>query len=100
MRKNCRLTYDAWRDGRAVEPSPSIWTDGATVYSYQTAIAVRRPSGVLLNRTPYSRTTTTHQNALAVQLYSDAVAYLEVWDVPRDTQHLFHRLSTKENQTL
>ena len=88
MRKNCRLTYEAWRDGRAVRPAESIWTDGASVYSYQTVIAVRRPAGVLLNRTPYSRTTTVHQNAIASQLYSDTVEYLEVWDVPIGTGHL------------
>ena len=88
MRKNCRLTYEAWRDGRAVRPSDSIWTDGASVYSYQTAIAVRRPAGVILNRTPYTKTTTIHQNALASQLDSDAVNYSEVVDIPLGTGHI------------
>jgi hypothetical protein len=59
MRKNCRWTFDAWRAGRSLKPAESIWTDGTTVYSYRTAIAVTLPSGVILNRTPYSVTTTT-----------------------------------------
>ena len=91
MRKNCRLTYEAWRDGRAVKPSTSIWTDGSSVYSYQTVIASTRPSSVLLNRTQYSRTTTTHQNALAWQMYQDGIEYSEVWDVPMGSQEILPR---------
>ena len=88
MRKNCRWTFDAWRAGRSLKPAESIWTDGTTVYSYQTAIAVTLPSGVILNRTPYSVTTTTHQNGLAVGLEEEGTTFLVVENVPIGTMSL------------
>ena len=69
MRKNCRQTLDAWvEDEPYGKRGDSIWTDGDTIYSYNTWIVVeeikeRRPH-YRFNATKYSTTTSTHQNAI------------------------------------
>lgn len=76
MRKNCADALARWNAGT---PSPasarggSIWTDGETLWSYGTALAVNVAGLTVFNRTPYSRTTTTHQNALASVIAADIV---------------------------
>lgn len=68
MRKNAAAVYAAWLDGRPLRRARSIWTDGESIYSYDTAILARDAANVILNVTKYSQTTTTHQNGLAVAL--------------------------------
>lgn len=76
MRKNCRRALDRWNAGK---PSPrsaaaSIWSDGETLWSYGTALAVRHHDGAIgLNVTRYSRTTSAHQNALRAALQGENV---------------------------
>ena len=69
MRKNTNEVFRAWMYGRSKgKPGASIWTDGDAIYSYRTCIATRdagRLARAVLNRTPYSITTTIHQNGLA-----------------------------------
>lgn len=65
MRKMTIDVYQAWKAGKARKPGSSIWTDGETVYSYNTPI-MRRVKGehIVLNVRKYSVTTTRHQNGL------------------------------------
>lgn len=75
MKKNCQHVVEAWDTDRAAGgPGDAIWTDGERIYSYQTVL-VEYPDGrpLLLNRTRYSPTTSSHQNALA--------AHFANWDV-------------------
>ena len=68
MRKGTMRVFEAWKAGKPDNRQNSIWTDGGTVYSYGTAILTHGEylNEVALNRTTYSKTTTTHQNGLAV----------------------------------
>lgn len=69
MRVNCRKTLEAWRAGKSLRLADSVWTNGDHIYSYATCIVARATDGrVILNRTQYSVTTTTHQKALAAAL--------------------------------
>lgn len=79
MRVGTRQIYAAWKVGRVkFLSSRALWTDGASIYSYGTAVLARvskedvrreglgHPHGcVVLNRSSYSNTTTCHQNGLA-----------------------------------
>lgn len=66
MRENTREVAEAWQAGQPCRGSESIWTDGESVYSYQTCIATDDPElGRILNRSSYSVTTSAHQNGLA-----------------------------------
>lgn len=65
MRKTATQVTTAFLAGNASMKTPSLWTDGATVYSYQTAIATRAADGlVLVNDTRYTITTSNHQTAV------------------------------------
>lgn len=72
MRKNTKEAIRRWQDGRASIPSQhgsSIWSDGDSIWSYQTCIATRTAAGyVVLNGTKYSRTTTQHQAGIKLWL--------------------------------
>jgi hypothetical protein len=75
MRKNTAQVLKAFAAGKAARPAASIWTDGVSIFSYNTclvtpALAIDgHPSFTLvLNRTSYSVTTSQHQTALAVAL--------------------------------
>lgn len=84
MRKNCQQVVKAFDNSKAAEPAESIWTDGETVYSYGTAILTFVPGiGHVLNRTQYSSTTSTHQNALAAEYARQAP--VEVDDLRQGT---------------
>ena len=77
MRKNLRAAYDAWQQHRPARPAASCWTDGTTLYSYDTAILTRAGDGQrVLNMTRYSRTTSTQQHALAAVVEAREVSGL------------------------
>lgn len=60
--------YLAWTMRKPFR-SPSISTDGHTIWSYTTPIVHRLRGGwVAVNRTRYSHTTSTHQNYIAAIL--------------------------------
>jgi hypothetical protein len=62
MRKNTQAATTAFLRGYSARPARSIWTDGLTLYSYDTAIATLSAGGVILNVNKYSATTTRQQN--------------------------------------
>ena len=72
MKKNCQRTLNAWfQDDPFGKQGDSIWTDGDTIYSYNTWILAEPEDSAEIhwtvfefNNTKYSRTTTTHQNAI------------------------------------
>lgn len=71
MRKNTKEAIRRWQDGRASIPSQhgsSIWTDGDSLWSYQTCIATKVQGKVYVNGTKYSPTTTRHQSGLMTWL--------------------------------
>ena len=68
MRKNCQQVVSHWLMGQELRKAPSIWTDGESIYSYNTVILANVNGNLVLNRTKYSSTTTTHQNAIAAWL--------------------------------
>lgn len=78
MRKNCRVAMNSFLAGKASRPADSIWTDGETLFSYETAIAVKKGGRVVLNRERYSDTTTIHQNALAAWMPHDVEVISDV----------------------
>lgn len=70
-RKNTTQVVEAFLDGKPCNPSRSIWTNGNSIWSYSTCIAIRVPEAperVILNTTRYSVTTTIHQNGLTYLL--------------------------------
>lgn len=68
MRQNLRNVIDAWMDGRQRNRARigynSIWTDGRSIYSYHVEILSVIQGCLYFNDRRYSRTTSTHQNAL------------------------------------
>lgn len=65
MRKNTSEVIEAFKARRSLRKCEAIWTDGESIYSYQTCIATRADNGaIVVNLTKYSVTTTIHQNAL------------------------------------
>ena len=82
MRKNLGVVFDAWRHRRPCHLTGSCWTDGTTLYSYNTAILTRAGDGqVILNGTTYSKTTSEQQNALRAVLET----FKEVTGCPWDS---------------
>lgn len=82
MRKNTEAVIRAFEFGRAAHPSESIWTDGDSIYSYQTVLLATLANGkYALNVTRYSNTTTQHQNALRAEFYGRIVATFD--NLPR-----------------
>lgn len=77
MRKNTMQVFEAWQAGKKNMRQTSIWTDGHDVYSYGTMI-LKKDQIRVLNRTKYSRTTTQHQNNLAVLLNRAGLPYIEI----------------------
>jgi len=93
MRKNCERTLNAWfRDEPFGKRGDSIWTDGSTIHSYNTwIVAVLADfTGIRFrfNNTKYSRTATTHQNAIREYMKGDGWALRFHEDVPRGTYSL------------
>lgn len=87
MRKNCAEVVRAWEFGRANRRADSIWTDGRQIMSYGTVILEPVDGlGLVLNRTRYSHTTSTHQNALAAY-FGDRIRHI-MDDVPRGTRSI------------
>lgn len=99
MKQNTIQVFRAWQRGIQNEKQDSIWTDGYDIYSYDTAIVTRVATSdrvrspltdatdwVILNRTKYSKTTTTHQNALAVLLDQEQFKAYQVEGVSEGTQ--------------
>lgn len=65
MRKNTEAVLNAFAAGRKEgKAGAPIWTDGLTVYSYDTALMTRAHGATILNVETYSHTTTVHQNAM------------------------------------
>lgn len=78
MRINTRDTLNAFMARKAYKKCSAIWTDGAVIYSYSTVIATwLGDNRVELDLAKYSKTTTTHQNALHT--------YLIQWGVQVET---------------
>ena len=69
MRVNTKNVFTAWMNAKKCKKAQSLWTDGAIIYSYGTAIARMNSDGkILLNVNKYSVTTSCHQNGLRVLL--------------------------------
>jgi len=89
MRLNAQRVLGAWLAGRADRRNRAIWTDGESIYSYDTALVQKGPDGFLiLNLTKYSKTTSQHQTALAAVLLRCGFSLIEVFDVPIGTHDL------------
>lgn len=84
MRKNTLETFKAWLTGKKKKMTPSVWTDGETVYSYGTAIMRRKGDTIVLNTEKYSSTTSTHQNSLRALLEENRVARIVLTSDPAD----------------
>lgn len=70
MRKNTIKVLDAFLNGKSIKPCPAIWTDGNRVYSYNTIIARKSDSTILVTSERFSKTTTVHTNGLVFGLTS------------------------------
>ena len=89
MRKNVKNAVQSWSDRSVNYTSPTISTDGNTIFSYNTAILERVGSDMaILNVTRYSQTTTKQQNAVASLLKSNGFKFSTVDNVPIDTRTL------------
>lgn len=80
-RKNSLDAMTRWHHGQrstASQMGKSIWTDGRTLWSYSTPLAVRCAAGIAVNATKYSSTTSTHQKALDAFLASELPGYTVV----------------------
>lgn len=79
MRKNTMTTAAAFLAGEPNHESPTISTDGRTIYSYAAAIATKLDDGrVALNITQYSPTTSQQQRDLARILTGAGIALVPV----------------------
>jgi hypothetical protein len=88
MRKNLQEVFNAWTDGRQSNKQNSIWTDGDTIFSYGTALVTHGDySGeVILNRTKYTRTTSSQQGSLGFLLKQYGFEVLEIDGLPMGTR--------------
>jgi hypothetical protein len=80
MRKNVKETYDKWkRQQNRTLKNDSTSTDGTCLYSYHTAILKWIAPGAvaILNRTYYSKTTSSQQNSLRSLLRHDEIIFEE-----------------------
>lgn len=80
-RKNSLDAFTRWHHGlrsTASQMGKAIWTDGRTLFSYSTPIAVRCAKGIAVNVTKYSVTTSAHQRALDAFLASELPGYTVV----------------------
>lgn len=80
MRKNTKEVFYAWRQGKSSRGQRSIWTDGRTIFSYDTPIltpCVDPAEPPRLNLTKYSVTTTVHQRGIEYLLKLSGFAYRE-----------------------
>jgi hypothetical protein len=80
MRKGTQKVFEAWRNGKHLRKQESIWTNGRTIFSYQTPIVSTENCRTTFNARKYSVTTSTHQNGLRFLLDShgyiiDSVTY-------------------------
>ena len=93
MRKNTRDALDRGIRGVATPPSRqggAVWTDGRTIFSYQTAIVATLPHGsIRFNATKYSTTTSAQQGGLRHGLRLIGAEYfVSVDDVPAGSASL------------
>lgn len=66
MRLNTEKVCRAFDAGKHCRKSDSVWTNGDSIYSYETCILTRRADGgLILNETRYSATTMVHQLGIA-----------------------------------
>lgn len=75
MRINTGKALRAWQAGKAWREGlgrGSIWSNGTSLYSYDTELLRERDGRTYLNVTKYSRTTSRHQNALKIA-FPDAI---------------------------
>lgn len=79
MRANTGRVLGAWYGSRAAgKAGGSIWTDGVTIWSYQTAlVSPLHPETadlpLVVNVTQYSPTTSGHRNAMLEKLPGNVV---------------------------
>jgi hypothetical protein len=103
MRVGTRRVFDAWVDYKEDRTQNAIWTDGESIYSYGTVLLIEGDTfmnklangmhtasrgKIVLNRTTYSKTTTTHQNGLATLLTQSGIEFEEVDNIPMGTKSL------------
>lgn len=74
MRKNCEQALLAWKSGKAWRGARSIWSNGSSLYSYNTELVRKIDGRVIVNVTKYSVTTSIHQGALKAAL-PDAIRF-------------------------
>lgn len=69
MRKNTQEVINAFAQGKACKKFVSIWTNGQTIFSYDTPILHRiSDTEVVFNGTKYSHTTTQQQNSIRLAM--------------------------------
>lgn len=76
----------------------NLYSYGTTLVNYLTTLAQRVDSGIIVNKTTYSTTTTKIQNELERQLHEAKIAYLVVTDVPFETKNLTKYIKQNEVQ--
>jgi len=81
MRKCTSQALAAFAAGNAMRPAKSIWTDGNSLFSYETCIATRMPccGAVVLNTHEYSATTSEKQRAIRRTFPVSLVEVDDVW---------------------
>lgn len=88
MNSNAERVYRAFLSGTIARPASALWTDGDTLYSYETAIITRThdvtPNGprFVVNVTSYSKTTSAHRNGCVALLKG---SYVTVDNIPKGT---------------
>ena len=86
MRKNVSQVLDAWESGRSLK-TPSVWTDGKNIYSYDTIILRGathdgEPRPHTLNATKYSATTSRQQSEIRLYFALQGHELPEVTGIP------------------
>lgn len=77
MRKNTQNVFNAWLNGRSEKGQDSVWTDGSTIYSYNTPILwYNENQAVVINNQRYSVTTTVHQRGIQVICNNKHIEYI------------------------
>ena len=86
MRKGTLTVIRAFEHGVSAHPSRAIWTDGTSIYSYDTCLLTGDPvtGEFILNRSSYTNTTSQHQTALAVYFRPAVVLHGLRWGVRPD----------------
>lgn len=88
MRRQLEQVLEAFLESEKCRPADAIWTDGDSIFSYNTCLLSWVQTGddekaYVINGTRYSPTTTRYQNDIIADATRAGIEFVIVQDIPR-----------------